>query len=264
MSAVPLQQSQPLLEVDAVCLRYGRIEVLKDVSLQVQQGETFAIIGPNGAGKTSLFRVMTGEAPCYAGSVRYGGQDVTTLPAFRRTRLGMGRTFQVARVFQDFTALDNVVVAIEARERSARRGNGPWWAWRPAKATVSEAEALLNDLGLKDRRHEEAKFLSHGDKKRLEMAVALALQPKVLMLDEPTAGMAPSDRMGTAELIGRLQRERGITVVMTEHDMDVVFGLAHRLMVLNYGQVVASGSVAEVRANPMVQEVYLGKEMVGA
>ena len=254
----------PLLQVDDVRKHYGPIEVLHGVSLSVDQGEVFAIIGPNGAGKTTMFRVMTGEVGSNGGTIRFGGEDVTRLPAHERVRRGFGRTFQVARVFHDFTVLDNVIVAIEARRRHTKETLGPWRRCAPSDEVQAEAMALLADLKLDGQAAQGARFLSHGDKKRLEFAIALAGRPTILMLDEPTAGMSPSDRTDIAKLVARIQQERGITVVMTEHDMDVVFGLAHRIMVMNYGEVVATGTVDEVRADPRVREVYLGKEMVGA
>ncbi len=253
-----------LLRVDGVRKRYGALEVLHGVSLSVNVGEVFAIIGPNGAGKTTMFKVMTGEVPCNGGSIHFGGEDVTALPAYQRVQRGFGRTFQVARVFRDFTVLDNLVVAIEARRRHSGEAPRRGLRWRPADEVRAEAHALLADVKLGDLAEQDARFLSHGDKKRLEFAIALAGRPSILMLDEPTAGMSPSDRADIARLVSRIQREREITVVMTEHDMDVVFGLAHRIMVMNYGEVVSTGTVDEVRADPRVREVYLGKEMVGA
>jgi len=254
----------PIIEVDSVRMRYGELEVLKGVSLGVASGETFAIIGPNGAGKTTLFKVMTGEARCDLGSVRFRGEDVTRVPAFQRARRGFGRTFQMARVFPEMTVMQNLVSSLESHRRWSGLSLGKWYSHKPSAEVATEAESLLRDLGLQDHRAVEGRFLSHGDKKRLEFAIVLAMKPSVLMLDEPTAGMAQSDRLGVVELIGRIRAERGITVIMTEHDMDVIFGLANRLMVLNYGEVIASGSVGDVRDNPVVREVYLGKEMVRA
>ncbi|SIQ47655.1 ABC transporter ATP-binding protein [Pseudacidovorax sp. RU35E] len=256
--------SGALLEVSQVRKNYGPIEVLRGVSLAVEPGQVFAIIGPNGAGKTTMFRVMTGEVACNGGSIRFKGEDVTRLPSHERVRRGFGRTFQVARVFADFDVLDNVVVAIEARRRHTGEPLGSWRRCAPSPDIRDEAMALLADLRLAGHAQQGARFLSHGDKKRLEFAIALAGRPAILMLDEPTAGMSPSDRADVAALIARMQRERGITVVMTEHDMDVVFGLADRIMVMNYGEVVSTGSVEAVRADPRVREVYLGKEMVHA
>jgi branched-chain amino acid transport system ATP-binding protein len=252
------------LEVDAVRKHYGPIEVLKGVSLSVGRGEVFAIIGPNGAGKTTMFRVMTGEVPSNGGSIRFDGQDVTRLAAHERVRRGFGRTFQVARVFQDFSVVDNVIAAVEARRQHTGEPLGSRWRCAPSDDVREEALALLADVSLQSLAESDARFLSHGDKKRLEFVIALAGKPSILMLDEPTAGMSPSDRQEIARLVSRIQRERGITVVMTEHDMDVVFGLADRIMVMNYGEQVSTGTVDEVRHDPRVREVYLGKEMIGA
>ena len=255
---------KPLLQIEQLRVSYGELEVIKGVNLDVAHGETFAVIGPNGAGKTTLFKAITGEAPVSSGSVRFDERDITRMPVHLRARAGFGRTFQVARVFQGLTVLGNVIASVEARLRGAGRSCGPWYSWRPAQAVADEAEQLLADLGLAHVRQVEARFLSHGDKKRLEIALVLAQQPRVLMLDEPTAGMSHSDRIGIVELIQRLRRDKGVTVVMTEHDMDVIFGLADRIMVMNYGEIIAMGSPAEVRVNPQVREVYLGKEMVDA
>lgn len=256
--------SSALLDVREVRKDYGPIKVLRGVSLSVAAGEVFAIIGPNGAGKTTMFRVMTGEVPVSGGSIHFDGRDITALPAHLRVRRGFGRTFQVARVFRDFSVLDNAIAAIEARRGHTGEPLGPRWRTSASAEVRTEALALLADVRLDGLAMQDARFLSHGDKKRLEFAIALAGRPTILMLDEPTAGMSPSDRAEIGELVARIQRERRMTVVMTEHDMDVVFGLAHRIMVLNYGEVVAAGTVEEVRRDPRVREVYLGQEMVGA
>ena len=256
--------AEPLLVVEDVRKSYAQLEVLRGVSLSVQASEVFAIIGPNGAGKTTMFKVMTGELPSDGGRIRFNGEDVTHLPAFERVRRGFGRTFQVARVFRDFTVLENAIVAIEARRGHTGEPLGSRWRCAPSQDVREEACVLLDDVKLSALAGQDARFLSHGDKKRLELAIALAGRPRVLMLDEPTAGMSPSDRAEIAALISRVRTERGITIVMTEHDMDVVFGLAHRIMVMNYGEVVATGTVEQVRNDPRVREVYLGKEMIHA
>ena len=237
---------------------YGNLEVLKCVDLSIEPGETFAIIGPNGAGKTTLFKVLTGEVRADGGSVEFEGDDVSSLPAFRRARLGFGRTFQVARVFDELSIFTNVVLAIEARKSVVGESLGRWWDWRPSPETREEAERMLSSVGLQARTDETAGELSHGDKKRLEFAITLAGKPRILMLDEPTAGMSAADRKSTIMLLRELKAQ-GVTIVMTEHDMDVIFDLADRLMVLNYGAVVSLGDPATVREDEMVKQVYLGK-----
>lgn len=256
--------SRALIECRDLAKSYGAHRVLQQVSFSVGEGESFAIIGPNGAGKTTLFKVLTGEILADSGSISYRGVDIGPLAAHDRVRMGFGRTFQVARVFLEFTALENLVAAIESRMRGQGLPVGPWYAFRPSRDVLEEAAQRMADIGLAEQRFVHARNLSHGDKKRLELALALALNPDVLMLDEPTAGMSPPERQRTVELIQRLRAEQGIAVMLTEHDMDVVFGLADRVLVLNYGEVIVVGSPAEVRANATVAEIYLGKEMFGA
>ena len=254
----------PLLQAEGVTVGYGPIEVLKGVSLAIPQGGTLAIIGPNGAGKSTLFKALTGEIACRSGRIHFRGQDVTAMRAHMRTALGMGRTFQTSRIFPEFTVFENLVTAVEARERSARRPQGPWWRWRIDSAIADEAAQMLARLGLAPLAKSTAGALSHGDKKRLELALTLALQPAILMLDEPTAGMAPSDRGGIVALIRQLRAESNLSLLITEHDMDVIFTLADSVLVMNYGEVIAHGSVEQVRQDPVVREVYLGQEMYHA
>jgi branched-chain amino acid transport system ATP-binding protein len=253
-----------ILEIQGVYKDYGSLQVLKNLSFSVDEGQIFAIIGPNGAGKTTLFKTMTGESHSDAGRVIYAGEDVTRKPAAYRVVKGMGRTFQVARVFRDFTVLENIVVTIESRRRSAGESLGSLLAIKPSEDIVAEAHGLINDMGLGHVCDKPASLLSHGDKKRLEFMIALALRPRILMLDEPTAGMSPTDRVKIAQLIKDIQIARGLTIIMTEHDMDIVFGLADKVMVLNYGEIIAVGTVAEIRENSAVADVYLGKEMYHA
>lgn len=186
------------------------------------------------------------------------------MPAYLRTIEGMGRTFQVSRVFLELSVKENIVVALEARQKARGARKGFWWQTHPAAAIIEEAEALLEQLGIVHLRHEQAAVISHGDRKRLELALALALEPEILMLDEPTAGMAPADRMRIVDLILRIRQERNIAVVMTEHDMDVIFSIADAVMVLNYGEMIATGTVDEIRNSEVVREVYLGKDMYHA
>ena len=256
--------AEPVLTADGIRVSYGAIEVLKGVTFTVADGDCLAVIGPNGAGKTTLFKALTGEVECKAGAISFEGRDVTKVPAHERTNRGMGRTFQVSRVFPELTSRENVIVAIESRRRNRRDDGAPWWRWRPTVDVEEEADALLASLGIAGLRHVVAGSVSHGDKKRLELAATLALRPRILLLDEPTAGMAPGDRTQIVELIQAVRIERGVSIVMTEHDMDVIFNLANRVMVMNYGELIAQGTVAEVRADPIVREVYLGQEMYHA
>ncbi|GAA2813477.1 amino acid/amide ABC transporter ATP-binding protein 1 (HAAT family) [Aminobacter aminovorans] len=250
-----------MIRLHSVDKSYGALKVLHSIEAEILEGETFAIIGPNGAGKTTLFKVMTGEVGCEAGTVEFLGKDVTKEPAYRRTRAGMGRTFQMARIFKEMTAEENIVVAIEARAKNMGQRDTPWYQVRPSRATVDEASEILARLSLERKASIAAAQLSHGDKKRLELGITLAGRPKVLMLDEPTAGMSPSERVGVTELIRSISgKGSGLTVIMTEHDMGVIFGLADRIMVMNQGRKIAEGSIDDIRADPVVRDVYLGKE----
>jgi len=255
---------KPVLEVTNLHKSYAALKVLKGLNFNVAEKETFAIIGPNGAGKTTLFKVLTGEVPCNGGQIKFRGTDITHQQAFRRVHSGFGRTFQVARVFPSLTVAENVIVAVEARLRAENVRSGKWYHWRPAAEVRDEALHLVADLGLANEAEREARYLSHGDKKRLEFAIMLGGRPSILMLDEPTAGMSPTERVAITDLIRRIKSERGVTVLMTEHDMDVIFNLSDRLMVMNYGEILAVGSPKEVRANKTVRDVYLGQEMAHA
>jgi branched-chain amino acid transport system ATP-binding protein len=247
-----------LLEATSLDKSYGRITVLRDVSLTIGAGESHVVIGPNGAGKTTLFKVLTGELYADRGAVRFQGRDVTRVPAHKRVHLGFGRTFQVAKVFSKLSVQDNLLIALEAR---VRRQNP--FARVPrsvAAGFAGEIEQLLTDTGFGAQREAISGTLAYGDRKRLELAMVLALEPAVLFLDEPTAGMSAAERHATVELLKAVKRQRRLSMLMTEHDMDVVFGLADRISVLHYGELIASGTPAEIRANDKVKEVYLGDE----
>ncbi|RZI94820.1 MAG: ABC transporter ATP-binding protein [Variovorax sp.] len=248
--------SAALLEATSLDKSYGRIRVLRDVSLTIGAGESHVVIGPNGAGKTTLFKVLTGELYADRGAVRFEQRDVTRMPAHRRVHLGFGRTFQVAKVFPKLSVQDNLLVALEAR---VRRGN-PLGRVLKAQAAAFPAviESLLADTGFGAQRDSISGTLAYGDRKRLEMAMVLALEPAVLFLDEPTAGMSAAERQATVELLKTVKRKRRLSMLMTEHDMAVVFGLADRISVLHYGQLIASGTPEEIRNDDKVKEVYLG------
>lgn len=249
----------PILEVKNAVKKYGDFEALKDISMSVGRGETRAIIGPNGAGKTTLFKVITGETLATSGTIRLAGRDVSKASADERVRMGMGRTFQIVRVFNDYTPAQNLQAAIEARHRQ-RRGLKGVLSIRPDRDVRDEAQYLLGRVGLDALRDTPARHLALGDRKRLEFALTLALQPLILMLDEPTAGMSHLERLAILELIESSRAEMGLTIVLTEHDIDFVFRLATSLMVMNFGETVFSGTPQEARESALVQQVYLGKE----
>lgn len=250
-----------LIEAKGLHKSYGSFAALIDVGFELAESESLAIIGPNGAGKSTLFKVLTGESLANDGTLHYRGHDISQMSAHMRTRLGFGRTFQVARIMGESNVSENLVVAIEQRLAANGMSQGAWYAWRPLRSTLAEAAYWAEQVGLREKLSVEARNLSHGDRKRLELALVLALEPVVLMLDEPTAGMSPPDRNETIDLIQRLRTDRGLAVMLTEHDMDVVFGLSDRILVLNYGKVVTVGLPDDVRGDATVKEIYLGKEI---
>ncbi|MEY8839069.1 ABC transporter ATP-binding protein [Cribrihabitans sp. XS_ASV171] len=248
-----------ILEARGLSKAYGSVRVLEDVDFDLQDGEAHVVIGPNGAGKTTLFRCLSGETRINGGTIRFAGEDVSGLTGTQRVKRGIGRTFQVARIFPSMSAFENLIVAIETRERTHQGLRFTFGYIAPRRAVVAEAERLVTELGLEDTVDDVAGTLSHGDKKRLELAMCLALKPRLLMLDEPTAGMSPSDRAEAVRLITRVRDSYGLSLLLTEHDMEVVFGLATRLTVLHHGEIIASGQPEAVRADPRVREVYLGQ-----
>ena len=246
--------STAILKVESLAKRFGGLQALGGVDLSVAEGEFHAIIGPNGAGKSTFFNAMTGLLSPDAGRVTFEGRDVTGEPPHVLARRGVGRTFQITSVFHDLTALENVQVSLLAHARRA------WSIWPRARLLhVERARELLALVGLGKAEHRPAGTLSHGDQKRLELAIALAGQPRLLLLDEPTAGMAAQERLESIRLVHKVARELGVSCVFTEHDMAVVFAVATRITVLHQGRVLAEGTPAEVRAQPQVQQVYLGE-----
>ncbi|WP_342641037.1 ABC transporter ATP-binding protein [Rhodoligotrophos ferricapiens] len=250
--------SAEILRAAGVYKAYGPVKVLKDVSMTLASGEAHVVIGPNGAGKTTLFKCLSGESRVDAGTITFEAADVTGLAGWQRVRRGIGRSFQVAKIFAEMTTYDNLVVAVEMRERLQGSQSTRFWSVAPADGVRREVDTLIADLSLESTAGSPAKILSHGDKKRLELAMSLALKPKLLMLDEPTAGMSPADRAEAVATISRVRERYGLTLLLTEHDMEVVFGLATRLTVLHHGEIIASGAPDAVRADARVREVYLG------
>jgi len=234
---------------------FGALVAVDSVDLAVPEGELRAIIGPNGAGKTTLFNVITHTIPPTSGTVWLGGRDVTNLPEERRPHLGMARSFQSNQLFNDLTSLENVRVVAQ----TARSGPFSLDLLGKGRSVAEEAAAdLLARVGLDGKADVEAANLSHGDQRRLGIAMALATDPDVLMLDEPTSGMGPNETQETAELIQSVQAELDLTVLLIEHDMDIVLSISDRITVLNQGAVLATGTPEEVREDERVQEAYLG------
>jgi branched-chain amino acid transport system ATP-binding protein len=248
--------AEPVLRVEHLHKSFGGLRVIDDLSLEVAPGELHAVIGPNGAGKTTLINQVSGLIAPDAGRIVFGGRDVTALPAHARAAAGLARSFQVTSILPGFTALENVALAVQARAGSSLSMFG-----RAAEEDALNGPALaaLGEVGLAPRAHVPAAHLSHGEKRALELAIALAMDPKLLLLDEPMAG---TGREETARLVGLLRGlKRRFPMVLVEHDMTAVFALADRISVLIYGRVLASGTPQEVRADPKVAAAYLGDEM---
>ena len=246
--------SSPILRVESLVKRFGGLLALGGVDLAVEAGEFRAIIGPNGAGKSTFFNALTGLLRPDSGRVAFEGRDITGEPPHRVARRGVARTFQITSVFHDLSALKNVQVALLAHARRS------WSMWSRARALGADrARDLLALVGLAASAAKPAGTLAHGDQKRLELAIALAGEPRLLFLDEPTAGMAAQERLEAIRLVHRIARELGLSCVFTEHDMAVVFAVATRITVMHQGRVLAEGTPTEVRARPEVQQVYLGE-----
>jgi branched-chain amino acid transport system ATP-binding protein len=244
-----------VLRVHAVRKAFGGVEAVAGVSMTLARGEIRALIGPNGAGKSTLFNILTGQLPADAGEVEFLGRRLTGLPPHAIARQGVARTFQITATFGSLSVLDNVQVA-----RLSHTGRALSLAGDARALEVDTARGLLEQVGLADQAARPAGVLAYGDLKKLELAIALATEPTLLLLDEPTAGMAPAERGALMALTAAIARERGLTVLFTEHDMDVVFAVADRIMVLHQGRMIADGGPAEVRADRQVQAVYLGED----
>jgi len=251
--------AEPLLEIDGLVKRFGGLIATDKLSLDVRTGEIHALIGPNGAGKTTLVAQLMGQLASDAGRIVFDGNDITRLPTHRRVGAGLARSFQITSVLRDFTALDNVALAVQAHHGHSFR------FWRPARhdaALRDPARAILEQLGLGARADTLAANLSYGEQRQLEIAMALAGDPRLLLLDEPMAGMGPDE---SARMVAFLQRLKGKrSILLIEHDMDAVFALADRITVLVYGRAIATGAPAEIRANPEVRKAYLGEEHADA
>ena len=255
MASTPAGTIAPALETRALVKRFGGLTATDQVSLQLLPGEIHALIGPNGAGKTTLIGQITGELRSDSGKVLISGRDVTRLSVAQRSRRGLGRSYQITQFCPQFTALENVAMGALARSGSAFPG------WRPLHhelALIARAHAALEQVGLGAQAHTIAAVLSHGEHRQLELAMALSLQPHILLLDEPLAGMSGAESETMVELLAGLRGS--YPVLLVEHDMNAVFALADRISVLVYGRVIASGRPEEIRSNPEVRSAYLGDE----
>jgi branched-chain amino acid transport system ATP-binding protein len=245
-----------LLEIDNVSRSFGSLIAVNGVSMKVELGELRAVIGPNGAGKTTFFNLIRGFFPPSTGRIRFRDRDITDLPAEKRVTLGMARTFQITEIFPELTVWENVRVPVEV---AAGLRLVPWLSRRRNAAVGARVMALLEQGGLASKAHRLAGELSHGDQRATEIMMALALNPSLLLLDEPTAGMGDQETHDIVQLIGKLHREHCLAIVLIEHDMRVVFHLATRIMVLAEGAVLAEGTPGEIAANEAVQTAYLGQ-----
>jgi branched-chain amino acid transport system ATP-binding protein len=243
----------PILSVRNLSKNFGAIQAVKDVSFDLEKGELLALIGPNGAGKSTCFNMLMGQLKPSSGSVHLQGRNLAGYAPRQIWRMGVGRTFQITATYASMTVVENVQMALISHHR---RLYSPFpFAHRLYR---DEALALLETVGMVDQADRHCAVLAYGDLKRLELAVALAHDPILLLMDEPTAGMAPRERISLMQLTADILAQKGISVLFTEHDMDVVFAHAHRVMVLNRGQLIANGTVEQIRNDPQVQEVYLG------
>jgi branched-chain amino acid transport system ATP-binding protein len=246
--------AEVLLRIEGLSKRFGGVIAADAITLDVAAGELHAVIGPNGAGKTTLIGALAGEVRADAGRIAFDGVDITALPAWRRSRLGLARSFQITSLFADFTALDNVALAVQAHDGHSFR------FWQPAhgqRGLRDPARAVLARVGLAGRADTLVAKLSHGEHRLLDIAMALASRPRLLLLDEPLAGMGPAEAALMVAMLRELKAE--LTILLIEHDIEAVFALADRITVLDYGSIIASAAPEEIRGNPQVRRAYLGE-----
>ena len=247
--------AEALLRIEGLTKRFGGVVASDNVSLDVVNGELHAIIGPNGAGKTTLIGQLAGELVPNSGRIHFNGQDITALPVHDRSLRGLARTFQITSLFSGFTALDNVALAVQAHAEHS------FQFWRDARTEIElrdPARAALDRVGIGHRANTVVAGMSHGEHRQLELAIALASKPSMLLLDEPMAGLGADESARMLETLRQLKRE--MTILLIEHDMEAVFALADRITVLVYGRVIASGDPASIRANAEVRDAYLGEQ----
>ena len=244
-----------ILRVEKLHKSFGGLTAVYGVDLQIQEKELVSIIGPNGAGKTTLFNLLTGHLPADSGRIFFQEKEITRLPPHAISRMGIGRSFQRLNIFPRLSAFENIQVAVFSVQMKSRN-----LLARADQLGRSETEAILESVGLLDKKETQGGLLAHGDQKRLEMGIALAVKPSLLLLDEPTQGMSPKETEETTELIRRLVKERGLTLIFVEHDMNVVFGISDSIKVMHQGRIIFEGSPEAVRNNDEVQKIYLGEE----
>ena len=247
---------EPLLTARGLTKTFGALRATDELSFDVRSGEVHAMIGPNGAGKTTAIGQLSGELKSDAGSIHFDGRDISGLPMHKRARLGLARSFQITSIFLGFTAEDNVAMAFQAHDGHSFRF---WKAARTDHKLRNPAREMLEEIGLADRSNVIAANLSHGEQRQLELAMALATRPSLLLLDEPTAGMGLEDSSRMVDLL--LSLKGRVTILLVEHDMDTVFALADRITVLVYGKAIATGTPEKIRTDPAVRQAYLGEEI---
>lgn len=248
-----MNDAMSVLAVQSLSKAFGGVQAVNGVSFDIERGEFLAMIGPNGAGKSTCFNMINGQLAPDSGAVLFEGDDIAGLAPRAIWRRGVGRTFQVAATFHSMTVIENVQMTLISH------AGENYGLWRPAAARYrTRALELLEQVGMQDAADRASRALAYGDVKRVELAIALANEPRLLLMDEPTAGMAPAERNDMIALVKKLVAERGISVLFTEHSMDVVFAYADRIIVLARGQLIADGDAASIRANAKVQEVYFG------
>jgi branched-chain amino acid transport system ATP-binding protein len=246
------------LHLEKIHKTFGGLQATNNVTLHVEEGERVGIIGPNGAGKTTLFNQISGHLRPDSGRILYDGRDITGLSPYKIVRLGIGRAFQRSNIFPRLTTFENVQAAVISQNHQSFN---VWKSTTQLKEVNERADYILNIIGLNDKRRDRmAGKLALGDQKRLEIGLALAMKPRLLLLDEPTAGMSSQETESTVNLVSEITKQFKMSLLFTEHDMEVVFGMSERIYVLNQGTIIAEGSPQEIAANPRVQEVYLGTD----
>ena len=247
--------AEPLLQINGLTKSFGAVKACNNLSLEIAEGEIHALIGPNGAGKTTLLNQLSGDLIPDSGRVLFCGQDITRLPLYKRAHIGLARSYQITSVFPQLTVAENLLLAIQAHSGHSFRF---WQKTTSDPRLRDELLPAMEQVGLTERANFQAGNLSHGEKKQLEVGMALACNPKLLLLDEPMAGMGPGGTLELSRLISRLKSQ--MTILLVEHDMDAIFKLADRITVLVYGEVIATGTPNDIRANPAVRQAYLGDE----